>query len=384
MEIRVDSIEDSRKIRCFHLKKQFLFSKALKDQSAEVLDSQLALHSTDYLTPYLSLWARVEDFNPESLLDDLCSGSALRIRAFRGTVFVVGKNQATELSKILQWTMRPRINEAVRILKSHSIDYPGIESLITKILENEDLLTTAQIRNLAAPELESQFFTLIMRKLELSGSLTRGKPRYLSDRIIRWKLSGPIRLRQDEIEERLRSLTLKYIKTFGPICLDDLSWWLPVTKTKASELIHDLSENLVCFPWNQRTYWMESNDYQQLMNIEPLECSTVNLLPYEDHFTKSYIIRNWFLRPENEKHVTFEGRIYMGQIQPSILVDGEIIGRWIWTWEDKKKTGGFAAIAELQEDPPIKNAIKDQISVKLAELETFMNEKIVPLINRKN
>jgi hypothetical protein len=74
----------------------------------------------------------------------------------------------------------------------------------------------------------------------------------------------------------------------------------------------------------------------------------------------------------------------MGQIQPSILVDGEIIGRWIWTWEDKKKTGGFAAIAELQEDPPIKNAIKDQISVKLAELETFMNEKIVPLINRKN
>jgi len=381
------TIRDFNQIRSFQFQKQFLLESAPQDQYAKVLNSQIGLHCTDTLTPYLSLWARVQNFEPRSLFEDELSGRAIRIRAFRGTLFVVHKNQSEHLFGCIPLFLNPRLREAARLLTKSEINYHEIEKTIVRILSESPPLSTRQIRKVLHDQFGGDTLTLIIRRLELSGTIIRNSPRYLTDQVPHWRLpetdeENPLL----DPEQALKNLTLQYIRTFGPICIDDLCWWFPITKTKATELITGLSEQLVKLDSNERTYWMEKLDYRKFKRIEPFRDDNplITLLPYEDHFTKSYTIRNWYLSRENTSLVTFEGRIHMGQIQPSIWINGKIVGRWIWNWKDKKKTEGTAQIAELQQEPVIDAGLKDLIEIRLAELETFMNNKMVPLIKKRD
>jgi len=57
----------SESICYYHLQKQSLLSKAKQNDFEEILKKHIGLHSTDYLTPYFSLWARVKKFDPADL-----------------------------------------------------------------------------------------------------------------------------------------------------------------------------------------------------------------------------------------------------------------------------------------------------------------------------
>ena len=51
--------------RLFQLAKQNLIRKVKLNEYSKLFIEHIALHSTDYLTPYLSLWARVKNFDPK-------------------------------------------------------------------------------------------------------------------------------------------------------------------------------------------------------------------------------------------------------------------------------------------------------------------------------
>jgi hypothetical protein len=62
---------DVRLVRLYQLTKQNLAVKAAAGSYRRLLRDHLGLHSTDYLTPYLSLQARVRDFEPRALFNAL-------------------------------------------------------------------------------------------------------------------------------------------------------------------------------------------------------------------------------------------------------------------------------------------------------------------------
>ena len=77
-------------IQHYHLQKQSLRSKISQQDFGVILKNHIGLHSTDYLTPYFSLWARVKKFDPADLFQAISKNKlAVRMRAFRRTVFVV-------------------------------------------------------------------------------------------------------------------------------------------------------------------------------------------------------------------------------------------------------------------------------------------------------
>jgi hypothetical protein len=180
-------------------------------------------------------------------------------------------------------------------------------------------------------------------------------------------------------------MVLHYIEQFGPITLDDLSWWLPLTKTRSSEVLTEhLREQISPVEFEGRCHWMEKADFERFLSFEEeSEGPIVNLLPYEDHFSKSYTLRHWFLKPEVQRLVEFEGKMYVGQIQPSIWIDGNIVGRWIWEWENRDRSSGRARTAQLAEPIQKKKALMKLISTRLDELTSFMNDRMAPLINRR-
>ena len=220
--------------------------------------------------------------------------------------------------------------------------------------------------------------------------MVRTSQRYLTDRVIKYALMEARfpEVAFDEIspQKALDRLILKYIRQFGPVCLKDLCWWLPVSKTLAHKTIDNRRNKLPFFSFNSDEYFMQHEDHLQLMEFNPADIkeTIINFLPYEDHFPKAYSIRNWFLPEDSIPLVYLLGRINYGQIRPSIWFNGKVIGRWELNWVDKAKSSMKIEIVDINEKLNLSNKITELIDVEKKNLETFVNEKLRPLIIQKS
>ena len=93
------SDNELERFRINQLRKQHLVSES-QISLFDIIKTHLGLHSTNYWTPYLSLYARIGEYNPKKLFNALNQGNQLvRIHAFRKTVFVV---HISNLSMLIQ------------------------------------------------------------------------------------------------------------------------------------------------------------------------------------------------------------------------------------------------------------------------------------------
>ena len=347
---------DLTKIRYYQLHKQNLLEKAETDDYQKLLKEHIGLHSTDYLTPYISMWARVKDFEPKALFDDLNDPfNALRIRAFRGTLFVVHKENLEYLLAAAKIFQSSSVKNFEKILLKNEINPVNIEQEVAKSLTDKNELTIHELKKQLSDHLIDQNFTYSLRYLEFKGFLIRTNNRYITDRVIRYGLTAEwlpeIDIADVNPDDALRTLILNYIKKFGPISLDDLAWWLPITKTVARKMLEALDDQLVNFDFNDQKYFMEQADYQKFedFNVKRNLATIINFLPYEDHFPKAYFIRSWFLNDQIAPLVSKAGTIYMGQVFPSIWLNGQIIGGWEMNWTDKTKSAMKITITKIFE-----------------------------------
>ncbi|MHA1186992.1 MAG: DNA glycosylase AlkZ-like family protein [Candidatus Heimdallarchaeota archaeon] len=141
---------DLQKFRLYQLKKQNLLIKEKQTNYQKILFNHIALHSTDYLTPYISLWSRVEDFDPMSLFNAIKNKEAVRLRAMRRTVFVSNSENLPVLLPAISKVLEPYKMDNIK----HLVNKMGMpEDLPEKIsrdiiilLEKKNALTTSQIK----------------------------------------------------------------------------------------------------------------------------------------------------------------------------------------------------------------------------------------------
>ena len=181
---------DDHTILNFILDKQSLISKKPANQLTTLINQQLGLHSTDYMTPYISLWNRIEDFDPELFFQSLNDFKFLRKRAYRGTVFVIDKN----LLPILNTTSKVfAINWFKGFEKQFdkmNLDLTPFAEQVLKLFNEHKELTVSELKkHLAGTELlPSNMISLALRYFELDGVLLRTSHRYLTDKVIRYGL----------------------------------------------------------------------------------------------------------------------------------------------------------------------------------------------------
>ncbi len=380
---------DFTKIRFYQLHKQNLIEKAATNDYQKLLKEHIGLHSTDYLTPYISLWARVKDFEPKVLFDDLNDPfNAIRIRAFRGTIFVVHKENLPTILAAAKIFQSSTIKNFEKYLLKNGLNLVVIEQEVVNSATNRNEFTIHELKKALSDHLIDQNFSYALRYLEFKGVLIRTNHRYIADRVIRYGLTkewlSDIDIADVNPDEALRTLTLNYIKKFGPISQDDLAWWFPITKTVARKMLDALGHQLVSFDFNDQQYFMEQSDYQKFedFNLKNNPATIINFLPYEDHFPKAFSVRSWFLKDEIAPLVYKEGTIYKGQIFPSIWLNGQIIGGWEMNWADKTKSVLKITITNILEEKNLSQQIHHIIENHRAELENFVNEKLVPLMKR--
>ncbi len=382
---------DLKKICLYQLQKQNLIQKADATDYSRLFIDHIGLHSTDYLTPYLSLWSRIKEFEPKFLFNGLNeSHNALRMRVFRGTIFVIHRENLKYIFQASKIFLASIMKQYEKFLLNSGLDLSAIEQAVVKALAHKNNLTGNEIKKQLSDHLIGEFFNYALRYLEFKGTLMRTSQRNISDKVIRYGLFDEyfpeIANTSISPEAALKDLVLKYVKKFGPICLEDLTWWLSITKTTARKFLDVLNDNLVSFDFNQGQYFMEKDDYDRFEDfwLNDEQNPVVNFLPYEDHFAKAYLNRNWFLSPEIAPMVQKEGTIFKGQIFPSIWLNGKIIGGWEMNWVDNARSEMTVLITNIDDRLKLPQKILHLIESQRKELENFVNEKLVPLMNNRN
>ncbi|NHJ33111.1 MAG: winged helix DNA-binding domain-containing protein [Asgard group archaeon] len=378
-------------IQNYHLQKQSLLTKTKKQDFEEILKSHIGLHSTDYLTPYFSLWARVENFEPVSLFQAISENkTAIRMRAFRRTVFVVHRNNLeTIIGSMIHFLDKHKQNNIKHMIKMGMKEgsYENMRNDLIKLLKNKSPLTTSQIKKELASKWTGEWIKSSLHLLEFEGMIARIGQRYITDKTIKYGLFDDyfpeLRREMFDPEKSMQLLFRKYIQQYGPITADDFSWWLPLTKTQTKKIIESMYENLEEFTLNSNQYFMLKDDYEILKNLEPkIESPIVNFLPYEDHFPKAYTIRNWHLSDDIVQKLYKVGRMDWGQIRPSIWVNGEIKGRWEIEFVDDKKTEMKVEIVHLEKEISQSKEFMKLIDEQIDDLEFFANDKLIPLMKK--
>ncbi len=381
-----------KQIRLYHLQKQSLIRKTDKIGFGKIIKDHIGLHSTDYLTPYFSLWARVKNFDPTDLFNAISvNKTAIRMRAFRRTVFVVHReNLEIIIGSMLLFLDKHKRNNIKDMEKMGMKEgsYERMREGLIKLLRKESPLTTSQIKKELSSKWSGEWIKSSLHLLEFEGMIARIGQRYITDRTIKYGLFEDyipeLKRETFDTEKSLRALFRKYIQQFGPITIDDFSWWLPLTKTETKKIIESMKDDIEEFEFNSKQYLMLKDDYKTLIDLDDskIDFPVVNFLPYEDHFPKAYTIRNWHLSEEIVSKLYKVGRMDWGQIRPSIWVNGEIKGRWEIDFVDEKKTEMKVEIVYLEKKTSQSKEIVKLIDEQKEELEIFANEKLIPLMKK--
>ena len=382
---------DQSKFRLYQLEKQNLLTKEKSSNYHKILNDHIGLHSTDYLTPYFSLWSRIEDFDPKMLFNAINEKEAIRLRAMRRTVFVSHSDNLPILIPAISSALETHKLDNIKFLVKRGMSEDLPEKLtrdIIALLEQNNTLTTSQIKKELSSKYSGDYVKAMLTLLEFDCIITRVGQRYITDRVINWGLFSKhypkVVTKTLEKEKALESIFLKYLEQFGPISLDDFCWWLPLKKTPAKEIISNCQNKLVELDFLDKKYYLLKKDYQKYesFNFEVDE-PIINFLPYEDHFPKAYKIRNWFITEEVIAKLFDEGTINLGQIRPSIWLNGEVKGRWEINWLDAKKTRAEIILKYLHNDIKKEPNVAKLVEKERKNLEEFLNKQLIPIMKRQ-
>jgi hypothetical protein len=386
-------------IRWNQLRKQYLLDEKACD-FYEVAKTQLGLHSTDYWTPYFSVWARLGDFDAKKMFESINNGKKLvRTHAFRTTLHVI---HVDNLSLILNAT-GPSLYKASRTDKFRKVNLfsdQEIEHMLSRVKEmlQEGPLQMSQLKRVA-PDIEADMRSLLVM-LMARGDVVRAKANHARSNLTSYALMDKwingFRMKVIDEHEAITDLVGRYIERFGPVTIDDIAWWLRITKTAVKNVLQGLNDNIVSLELRQDERYMMKTDYEIATSLEVPKMNMIWFLPYEDHFLKAFIDRTTFigediqpkLLPADRKHhwpsnpdaplvMPSKGVRTTGEVRPSIWLNGKVVGRWEIDDDGEQKK----IVTSLYSSHS--KTIQAEIEQMRRNLEDFVNKSLLPISEGK-
>jgi hypothetical protein len=316
----------------------------------------VALHATDATGPYLSLWARVPDFQRQALEDALYERRELtKVLCMRVTLHVVPSDEVPCFLQAFQTYIERRDPVAYRgkaLLAQPGLCQPEeAESLQNKlqrqildVLAEKGPSTVGEISQ-AVPELtvkirhdvgkayEGEFSVgsrLVPRRCA-AGLLVRTRPRgtWRSSLYEYAPLSDwlpDIDLDSVTPQEARAWLVGRYLSTFGPATLDDVQWWTGLNKTETKKALKALKPGIVevTIEGLGAGYLMLADDAQRLRDFIPPDTPYAFFLPNLDPYIMGYRDRRRFLASEHRVKLFDRA----GNAVPTVWVNGRVVGAW--------------------------------------------------------
>jgi hypothetical protein len=136
----------------------------------------------------------------------------------------------------------------------------------------------------------------------------------------RWQDVLPgIDLHRWDQEAAIQELIYRYISSYGPVTIDDISWWTGITKGRSREVLGALDvEEVMVDDWPGPLYRIAGKGFEE--NME----SVVKALPLLDPYVQGYRDRARFLDPARHAFVYDGG----GNATATLVQRGRVIGVW--------------------------------------------------------
>lgn len=284
----------------------------------------LAMQAQDFAGALWSIGLRVPGSTAASVEAAHDSGAIVRSWPMRGTLHFV---LAEDLGWMLSLTGQRMVRSAEgrrRSLGLESADFVLAEKLARAELEGH--------RHATRPELFAAFErgglpTNGERGIHTLGQLAQtavlvqaGKDRWA---LLEEWVKQPRSLDPDEA---LREFALRYALGHGPVTARDFAWWSSLTLTDARRGLDAAGDELDTLQHDGDTYYLRPG-------LEPAPKAT-HLLPGFDEFVLGYTDRTAQLPKEHWLDIVPGGN---GVFNPTIVVDGQVVGTWKRTKATKKQ-----------------------------------------------
>src|SRR2546428_9470626 len=350
--------------------KNHLLRQSGKGSVVGVADDLCGLHATSSITPYLSLYNRIDGFSPEDLNRELYLKRLQRVRAMRGTLFLVSR----ELFPVVAMATRVSEDKIQRALLRWHISNQDFQAVSKSILSSlaEDAKTIVEIkRSISSKLLRTMTMNVgrrimkrtnvdeVLNLLILQGKIqSQAEPLVWND--VKWdgyglRIFSNIRrvtyfptqtgsIGNLDLTSARTKLAELYIKRYGPVAIDDIAWWMDLPRKEVLKIVDSFSEDefvKVRIKGLGQEFLLNRQELDSFQNMDR-EDSCIHFLPYEDPYTKGFKLKQRLMDHK------FERTAYpTGGALPTGLGGGRNLGELGGTISDQLNALGVSKVVPV-------------------------------------
>ncbi|MBN1399472.1 MAG: AlkZ family DNA glycosylase [Anaerolineae bacterium] len=344
----------ARRVNRYVFAKQHLTSGTLAGDVVAAARDIGPIRAAPPVTPYISLWARVKDFQRDQLDTALYRARTLaRAPCFHSQLCLMPAEQLPIYHQTAAALIEETLEDVYALLLDESAgDGAGLAhrraQLTQRILEVLSARGPSTVDELASflPDLNARVYhdpelpelgysrlgTRLIPALCAQGLLVRAQPRggwrsgvYSYTSLRAWfpdvdlvSLSG---------QEALRQAVWSYVRSFGPVTVGDIAHWLggfarqelvAALMSFRSRVRHVQIEGTV------GDFYMAADEIEACSQAEDDAAPQLVLLPARDSFPMAYSDTSRFLEP------CYRDRVFgrFGEPSGTVWLDGRIVGTW--------------------------------------------------------
>jgi Winged helix DNA-binding domain len=346
-----------RRARNRALLERQLLLRRVRRPAAQVVEHLVGLQAQEPRDPYVALWARLEDFDPDELGRLIADREAVRSPLMRTTIHLVTARDCLVLGTLLRpvlergfWTGTP----FGRKLKG--VDVDAVLAAGRSLLDEEPR-TTAQLRALLAERWPALDGTSLAYAVHHLVPVVQVPPRGVWGRkgLATWATTEHWLGRPLDPAPSIDQVVLRYLAAFGPAGVMDVQTWSGLTRLR--EVVDRLRPSLRGF---RSEAGKELFDLPDAPRPDPGTPAPVRFLPQYDNLALSHVDRGHLAGdaaarwPDDDLHWS------------ALLVDGFVNGVWRLTRERRFATLAVRLLGHVP--APDRAAVEEEAGRLLAFL----------------
>jgi hypothetical protein len=325
--------EQAHQVWNWTLTRQGLHPDTRLASTAEITHAALGVHTARLPSPYATVLARAKD--PQIALDVLGPQPGMTtLRCMRKTLYLLPLDLAGAAHAA---TAHYRLRDAARLAHNAGISTAVLTTTRTelvRLLEDGPRHHRDLERLLAA-----QGHTVPAVRLALKTAWENGTLTYLNQSGC-WNaehrafaLTAGVHPGLDTALDRrdaTRALVAAYFDRYGPATIKDVMWWSALSRTAVITAMDDTGTDWVqaATPWADAPAYLPAQWWEEFQaSPEQARRTGLNLLAHEDVALKAYFETRARYLADLPATTAFN---QIGEVLPTVLVDGHIHGTWAW------------------------------------------------------
>jgi hypothetical protein len=339
------------------LERQMLLRRS-KLSAFDAIEHLVGMQAQSPLAPYVGLWTRLEQFQPDELVQLMNDSEVVRIALMRNAVHLVTAEDCLTLRPLTQviFDRDLRVNSTFAP-RLRGMDV-GALTAAGRALVEERPRTNKELGALLREQWPDREAASLVFAIRSQVPLVQVPPRGI------WGMSGQVICTSAETwlghplyaYPSPEDMVMRYLGAFGPATVKDIQQWCGLTRLR--DVVERLRPRLVTFRDEAGT---ELFDLPDAPRPDPDTPAPVRFLPEYDNLFVSHADRTRVISETDLKTLRATERLVRG----CVLVDGFFRG----LWQIRRQRG--VATLHIESYGPLSNRDRDAVAEEGEHLLTF-------------